>query len=320
MKLLILLLTVIISLSAQQLSPESEAFVVNFYKKGGEQFRSGLKTGQEVQSYTQRATSSYQAFGKGKSKAPSVTSWRGSVVSGYRAEYPLNKASMTRLLAQGVKYRALHVDYDARSKMFRFLPKQKRKNRVKSYNSKKAQKDAQKILNTQLVALAGELEFETLAQETVSELPIDGSQLSVEKEEIIRYGVRFRRVHNGGIVRLNLSFVEVWFNKYGELEEIKVRWPQFSSTGHYQLKTLNEGLLELQGVLTEDLGSDIEQVANSKVEGIALSWLPVKNNYDGTTSLEPSYSYHVQLPARAQRKDGKKSRVKHYDIRARLKR
>ncbi|MGL1937073.1 MAG: hypothetical protein OCD01_18745 [Fibrobacterales bacterium] len=320
MKLIIILLTSIISLSAQQLSPESEAFITDFYQNEGKQHRSGLEAAQEIDTYTQLGSGAYQAIPQSDSKVLSVGAWRKSVVSGYRAEYALDKTSMTQLLSQGGGKLTVNVGYDSHSKMFHFSPKEKRKGVVKLFSSKDARRHAEVILTTQLSAFADELEFETIAHETMAQLPINASLVAEETEEVVRYGVRFRRVHNGGIVRFNLSFAEVWFDRGGNLEEIKLRWPEFTPKGEYQLQTLNEGLFELQGVLTEDLGANLGEVANSKVEGIALSWLPVKNPIDGVITLEPSYSYQVKIPLQAQSKNGKKSRVKYYDIRARLKR
>ncbi len=303
MKTLIIILLATMFLHAQQLNDRVTTFITEFYASEGALHRSGLVTASDDLFDGVTVTATLQDVDAvtrldAEVKERTVTSWEAGVLPLYAMEYTLTQSALESVIAEQAPLFDYLITFSERQNLFTFTGVSPGGDTVSAFDTEASLRKANALLKTKLPFLKGKVEFQSELIEKEETLPIIGIDTAQKVETVLGYGVRYRRVFRGGILKRNLSFVEVWFHPNGALNKIEMRWPTFNSSTPKQIITLNESWLSLQFRLADYLGNDMEKLSNVMVKGVSLAWTPSKNEVDGSFngSIEPCYSFRLSVP------------------------
>ncbi|MGL1902509.1 MAG: hypothetical protein OCC49_10260 [Fibrobacterales bacterium] len=281
---------------AQGVSDAVTAFTTTLYDESSNLSRSGSTHATTALLVAAGDADQLSARTGAGSLTPLANGWRDGALESYAVAFTLDGAAFDSLRTVGAPRAQLQSHYSPRDQLFTLsLGDGDDHYRIDQFSQEAIQLRAVTLIGAELSFVSQQLEFDMMVNEVTAEIPVAQADSFEEVESVSRYGVRFRRLFNGGIIRKNLSFVEVWFTHEGRLNEVRVRWPQFTVGTFAEIRTVNEALLDLTSVLTESVGSDMARVANSAVEGVACSWLPEKGS-NGVDRIVPHYAFKVSLP------------------------
>ncbi|MGL1934207.1 MAG: hypothetical protein OCD01_04275 [Fibrobacterales bacterium] len=292
-KIIITLVTLSALGFSQEFNQNVSDFVAGFYNKNTEKHRSGqvlsnkkLFEGVETDFVIEDFEETEELYQLDNSD---VTHWKERELPEYRLNFNANKRLLKRFKKK--KYDDFEIQYDSSDKVCIVTPKVPMVAKWKKFSERKANRFADRILRKKFAFLKGKIEFSNSIKETES---IDESGA----ERVVKYGVRYRRIFRKGILRKNISFVEVWFDASGSLEKIELRWPKFRSKQRYEAVTINEAWLGARDELISIVHGDLGALANIQVTGISLAWMPIKESEDDQTVglISPCYSFMVQFP------------------------
>ncbi|MGL1935849.1 MAG: hypothetical protein OCD01_12545 [Fibrobacterales bacterium] len=281
---------------AQGVSDAVTTFTTSFYEESSHLYRSGNGHATAAILATAGDTDQLPSRAGGSSLTPLANGWRDGGLESYTIAFTLDGAAFDSLRTVRAPQAQLQSRYEPRDQLFTLtLGEGDDHYRIDQFSQEAIQHMSATLIGAELSFVSQQLEFDMMVNEIAAEIPVAQADSFEEVESVSRYGVRFRRLFNGGIIRKNLSFVEVWFTREGRLNEVRIRWPQFTADTFVEIRTVNEALLDLTSVLTESVESDMARVANSAVEGVACSWLPEKGS-NGEDRIVPHYAFKVSLP------------------------
>lgn len=115
------------------------------------------------------------------------------------------------------------------------------------------------------------------------EIEYDNYEAYYKNGNLFKMNIRFRRLFHGGVVRKNLSYIEVMYNLNGEVEKVKVKWPKFKKIEESnQLLTTDEIFNEYkkEASLHSEVyneNKDTVSVDSVNTVGAAFAWCQVEN-------------------------------------------
>ncbi len=297
---LLFAITVLLSstLFAQQMSNSTNTFVSNFYKGKSVKHRSGVV--KEISKFnTLHNDLTIPDIIESEGDDDETNIWHAKKMKVFNAKYSLKKNRLLKKFIKNNSEYPFNISYDNESHIFTLTAQTPITERAVAFDENDALSKSNDIINNYLPFIKNKIEFETFAFEEMAHMTEENVSGQNENSEVIEYGVRYRRIFKGGIVRKNLSFVELWYTADGTLKKIEFRWPQFKAKKKFKAITINEAWLQAIEKLNDLCDNNMELVANSIFKGVALAWVPLKDGeIKGKRSkVIPSFSFRVEIPA-----------------------
>ena len=212
----------------------------------------------------------------------------------YRVLYAESRPLMERFIGNRFHDKKYTLTYDDYFHEYKIAFKNETASAGQALSIEDLRKESDKYVRTVLPFLKDKIEF-------------DNNRIDYQNEKIQSALFLYRRIFKGGIVKLEVSKVEIVLNAQGTLQAITIKWPFFKkaedvpsseTVGTYEGNNAAvREVLNRHSIATKWGTQDTLHATGAEIIGMAFGWFPAEMK-DGTILLTPSYSYSAKVKYR----------------------